>query len=153
MINFTEKARMTMAAVETLKDILSKNYDSFDQYREVSKITELEVAKMIINLLLDKMDKSNHTVKAVQQKEEPDWFNDITDRLKNRSADAFWCDENGQILVPTENAADAIADMLELLYLSQGKEISVNTKYYDPEEDKRDECEDYYTGWWCVTIE
>lgn len=153
MIDFAEKARITKAAEDTLKDILSKNYDNFDQYQEVSKITELEVAKMIIKRLLDKMDESNRSVKIVQQKEELDWFNKITDRLKNQSADAFWCDENGQILVPTESAADAIADMLELLYLSQGKEISVNTEYYDPEEDKWDECEDYYTGWWCVTIE
>ena len=153
MIDFAEKARITKAAEDTLKDILSKNYDNFDQYQEVSKITELEVAKMIIKRLLDKMDESNRSVKIVQQKEELDWFNKITDRLKNQSAGAFWCDENGQILVPTESAADAIADMLELLYRSQGKEISVNTEYYDPKEDKRDECEDYYTGWWCVTIE
>ena len=153
MIDFAEKARITKAAEDTLKDILSKNYDNFDQYQEVSKITELEVTKMIIKRLLDKMDESNRSVKIVQQKEELDWFNKITDRLKNQSADAFWGDENGQILVPTESAADAIADMLELLYRSQGKEISVNTEYYDPKEDKRDECEDCYTGWWCVTIE
>lgn len=153
MIDFAEKARITQLADDTLEKILSKSYDNFEQYEEVSKITELEVAKIIIKRLLDKVDESNRTVKEVQQKEEPGWFHKITDRLKNRSADSFWCDENGQILVPTESAADAIADMLELLYRSQGKEISVNTEYYDPKEDKRDECEDYYTGWWCVTIE
>lgn len=72
MIDFAEKARITKAAEDTLKDILSKNYDNFDQYQEVSKITELEVAKMIIKRLLDKMDESNRSVKIVQQKEELD---------------------------------------------------------------------------------
>lgn len=41
MIDFAEKARITKAAEDTLKDILSKNYDNFDQYQEVSLIKSL----------------------------------------------------------------------------------------------------------------
>ena len=56
-------------------------------------------------------------------------------------------------MVPTESAANSIADMLELLYLSEGEEKSVSSKYYEPEEDARDVVLDEYTGLWCVTIE
>lgn len=65
MIYFAEKARITQLADDTLEKILSKSYDNFEQYEEVSKITELEVAKIIIKRLLDKVDESNRTVKEV----------------------------------------------------------------------------------------
>lgn len=55
MIDFTEKVRINEEADKTLKTILSKRYDTFDQYCEVSKITDLEVAKMVIKRLLDKL--------------------------------------------------------------------------------------------------
>ena len=54
MIDFTEKARISKEATETLNTILSKKYDTFEQYEEVSKITDIEVAKVIIKRLLDK---------------------------------------------------------------------------------------------------
>lgn len=56
MIDFVEKARITKQADDTLETILSKKYDNFDQYQEVSKITDLEVAKVIIKRLLDKVN-------------------------------------------------------------------------------------------------
>lgn len=65
MIDFVERARITQLADDTLDKILSKSYPNFEQYEEVSKITELEVAKIIIKRLLDKVDESNRTVKEV----------------------------------------------------------------------------------------
>lgn len=56
MIDFAKKAEQTKKADETLKEILAKQYDTFDQYQEVSKITDLEVAKLIIKRLLDKLN-------------------------------------------------------------------------------------------------
>lgn len=56
MIDFKEKARITKKADETLDHILSKRYDTFEQYEEVSKITDIEVAKVIIKRLLDKVN-------------------------------------------------------------------------------------------------
>ena len=56
MIDFKEKARITKEADSTLDTILSKKYDTFEQYEEVSKITDLEVAKIIIKRLLDKLN-------------------------------------------------------------------------------------------------
>lgn len=56
MIDFAEKARISKEADETLSNILSKSYDNFDQYEEVSKITDIEVAKVVIKRLLDKID-------------------------------------------------------------------------------------------------
>lgn len=56
MIDFTEKARISKEADATLQTILSKEHDNFDQYEEVSKITDLEVAKVVIKWLLDKLN-------------------------------------------------------------------------------------------------
>ena len=56
MIDFAKKAEQTKKADDTLKEILSKRYDTFDQYEEVSKITDLEVAKLIIKRLLNKLN-------------------------------------------------------------------------------------------------
>lgn len=105
---------------------------------------------MLIN---GNLGKYCHRVLGSAEAKRTNWLNLITERLKNQAKDSFWCDDSGQIMVPTESAANAIADMLELLYLSEGDEKSVNVKYYEPEEDFRDGVTDEYTGWWCVTIE
>lgn len=56
MVDFKEKARISKEADATLDNILSKRYDTFEQYEEVSKITDIEVAKIIIKRLLDKVN-------------------------------------------------------------------------------------------------
>lgn len=56
MIDFAEKARISKEADETLEEILSKRHDNFDQYEQVSKINDLEVAKVVIKRLLDKIN-------------------------------------------------------------------------------------------------
>ena len=56
MIDFAEKARISIEADETLRRILNKSYDNFDQYEEISKITDIEIAKIIIKRLLDKLN-------------------------------------------------------------------------------------------------
>lgn len=80
------------------------------------------------------------------------WMEMIVCALPNYSDGIIWSDEDAEILVKTESAADAIADLITLLYRSQGEEVLVNTGYYDPEEDKRNNEEDRYTGWWYVNI-
>ena len=56
MIDFKEKARISKEANTTLNNILSKKYNTFEQYEEVSKITDIEVTKIIIKRLLDKLN-------------------------------------------------------------------------------------------------
>lgn len=56
MINFKQKAKIITEADKRLDNILSKSYDTFDQYSEISKIKDLEVAKIIIKRLLDKIN-------------------------------------------------------------------------------------------------
>lgn len=51
-----EQAKATREAEKTLERILSKTYENFDQYAEVSKIEDLEVAKMVIKRLLDRIN-------------------------------------------------------------------------------------------------
>lgn len=84
--------------------------------------------------------------------EKINWFEEIAGRLRDYSEGDIWVAEGCEILCRTESAADAIADMLEQLYRSQDEEILINTGYYDPEEDKRSNEEDRYTGWWYVNI-
>lgn len=57
-IDFLKAAIVNQKATETLQNILSKKYDNFDQYEEVNKIEDLDVAKMIIKRLLDKVNES-----------------------------------------------------------------------------------------------
>lgn len=57
MIDFKEKVRINKEADNILNNILSKQHDNFDQYCEVSKITDLAVAKVIIKRLLDKVNE------------------------------------------------------------------------------------------------
>lgn len=80
------------------------------------------------------------------------WFEEIAIRLRDYPDGNIWSSGN-EILCKTARAADAIADMLECLYIAQGEEILVNTGYYDPEEDKRNNEEDRYTGWWYVNVD
>ena len=82
-----------------------------------------------------------------------DWMEMIVDALPDYSDGIIWSDEDAEILVKTESAANTIADLIELLYKMQGEEVLINTGYYDPEEDKRNNEEDRYTGWWYVKID
>lgn len=84
--------------------------------------------------------------------ERHEWFSLFTDRLRDYSEGGVWSDGT-EILCRTESAADAIADLLWQLYSVQGEDVTVVTGYYDPEEDKCNDEEDRYTGWWYVTIE
>lgn len=79
------------------------------------------------------------------------WFDRIAKCLKHFIVANVWSDGD-EILCKTESAADAIADIIEALYLDQGDDILINTGYYDPAEDKKYGEEDDYTGWWYVNI-
>lgn len=80
-----------------------------------------------------------------------DWFQEIAERLRNYSDGDIWS-LGDELLCKTESSANALADLLEQLYNSQGEEIIINTGFYDPEEDKRNGEEDRCTGWWYVDI-
>lgn len=82
-----------------------------------------------------------------------DWMEMIINALPDYSDGIIWSDGGTEILVKTESAANTIADLIELLYKMQGEEILINTGYYNPEEDKQNNEEDRYTGWWYVNID
>lgn len=82
-----------------------------------------------------------------------DWMEMIVSALPDYSDGIIWSDGGTEILVKTESAANTIADLIEALYRAQGEEVLINTGYYDPEEDKRNNEEDRYTGWWYVNID
>lgn len=81
-----------------------------------------------------------------------DFFQTICDSLPDYSEGNVW--SNGsEILVHTESAAEALADIIEYVSKANGIEVLCHTGYYDPEEDKRNNEEDRYTGWWYVNVE
>jgi hypothetical protein len=84
--------------------------------------------------------------------ERVNWFQEITDRLRDYSDGDIW-GAGDEIFCKTESAANAIADMLECLYRAQGEDVLINTGYYDPDEDERNNEVDRYTGWWYVNID
>lgn len=79
------------------------------------------------------------------------WFYEIADRLRDYSDGDIWS-AGDELLCRTESAANTLADLLEQLYSAQGEEIIVNTGFYNPKEDKRNNEEDRFTGWWYVNI-
>lgn len=81
-----------------------------------------------------------------------DWMEMIVNALPDYSDVIIWSDGGTEILVKTESAANTIADLIEALYRAQGEEVLVNTGFYDPEEDKRNNEEDRCSGWWYVNI-
>lgn len=82
-----------------------------------------------------------------------DYMELFCEALPDYSEGNIWCDGGIEILCKTESAAQAVADLLELLYRKDGEEILINTGYYDPEEDKRNGEEDRYTGWYYVNVD
>lgn len=77
-------------------------------------------------------------------------FNEICKQLPNEPHDfngrlTIWAVED-EILCDDENVAEIIGDFLECLGFEE-----VNTGYYDPEEDKRNNEVDKFTGWYYVT--
>ena len=81
-----------------------------------------------------------------------DWMEMIVNALPDYPDGIIWSDGE-EILVKTESAANTIADLIEALYRAQGEEILVNNGFYDHEDDKRNNEEDRYTGWWYVNID
>lgn len=80
------------------------------------------------------------------------WFELVANRLRDYSEGEIWS-TGDEILCKTESAANAIADMFETLYRSQGQTVVVNTGYYDPKEDMMNGEIDRFTGWWYVNID
>lgn len=79
-----------------------------------------------------------------------DWMEMIVNFLPGYS-DMIWSDGE-EVLVNSERMANNIAEAIKLLYLSQGEDVVINTGYYNPKEDKRNNEEDKYTGWYYVSI-
>lgn len=80
-----------------------------------------------------------------------DWMEMIVNFLPGY-AGMIWSDGE-EILVKSEYMANNIAEAIKLLYLSQREDVVINTGHYNPEEDKRNNEEDRYTGWWYIHID
>ena len=82
-----------------------------------------------------------------------DYMELFCEALPDYSEGNIWCDGGTEILCKTESAAEAVADLLELLYRKDGEDVLINIGYYDPEEDIRNGEEDRYTGWYYVNVD
>lgn len=78
------------------------------------------------------------------------WEN-VLDALPESPSGEIWT--NGDdILVNSENLAERVANMLEVVYKACDESVQLVTGYFDPEEDKQNEEEDKCTGWWYINI-
>ena len=97
-----------------------------------------KVDKLVNATMEDDMDRIEKVNKIVDA---------IMEILPREPGHRFWC--NGEeILVYTEDGAEDLADFFDQLY----GERTVNTGYYDPEEDKRNNEVDKYTGYYYVNF-
>ena len=80
------------------------------------------------------------------------WIDCFVNVLHERPYGNIWTDRE-EILVKTESAANAIADLIEMLYKADEKEIQVTTGYYEPRYDRERKQTDKYSGWWYVRID
>lgn len=71
---------------------------------------------------------------------------DEIDMFLNPFGVMVWTD-GSEILVNTEDRADAIAGFLDALGFDS------HTGYYDPEQDERDHATDDHTGWWYIDLD
>ena len=55
MIDINEIVKTTQKAEQLLSEIRSLQFDNFDQWTAVSKIDDLEIAKVIIKILLNEL--------------------------------------------------------------------------------------------------
>ena len=60
----------------------------------------------------------------------------------------IWSKDGDEILCENEQIAEHLADLFDAMY----GEPTVNTGYYDPEEDERSGETDDRTGYWYVTV-
>lgn len=60
----------------------------------------------------------------------------------------IWSKDGDEILCENEQIAENLADLFDAMY----GESTVNTGYYDPEEDERNGETDERTGYWYVSV-
>ena len=103
-----------------------------------------EEIEFLLNLGISSAKKGEESPKP--------WFDEIStalEKYKGAEDKKIWSDGN-EILCPTQDYANAIADLIEALYKSAGKEVDAITGHYDPAEEEES---DDHTGWWYVTLE
>ena len=71
-------------------------------------------------------------------------------RYSDNGKPGFWTDGT-DILCPTENACEAVADFLQDML--KDSNLDIHTGYYDPEEDVRNNEQDDRTGFFYISYD
>lgn len=128
---------------------VDNSYPVLEIWEHGEKIEEVE-GKEVLKRVAEEINRisgaNEDTFECESVNEKIDWMKVIMNSLPKKPND-IWTD-GSEILVKSEDAADNIADTIELLYLAQGEDICVCTGYFDPDEDKRNdevnECTEFY---------
>ena len=141
--NMGNSLELTRQIIDCMMNGFGDDEDKYPEenelYAEISQLPGKSAIRSVLQKLCDHINK------------ETNWFEEINTRLRDYSEGEIWS-LGDELLCKTEDAANTLADLLEQLYRSQGEEIIVNTGFYDPDEDKRNNEEDRCTGWWYVNI-
>lgn len=81
------------------------------------------------------------------------WFSEICSILPcdpKKDPETFMWTDGEEILCISEKVANELIETIRNLYSIQGERYVLITGYYDPEEDRKDGCENERTGWWYV---
>lgn len=76
----------------------------------------------------------------------------ICESLPDYSEGNIWS-SGDEILCKTESAAETVAELIESMSKANGEEALLRIGYYNPEEDKQNNEEDRYTGWYYINAE
>lgn len=143
----------TVCVSEDPKKIRTSICEDFDPEEDYPKLEIWEHGENIFEVSGSEVLKAvAKEIYRAPEESTPDWITRLLESLPNCQEKTIWSDGE-EILVRTESAANAVADLIEQLYKSEGKDVLVNTGYYDPEEDQRNNEKDEYTGWWYIRME
>lgn len=141
----------TPAEIDYLKQCVDDDISSrMDELKDLARTGAL--AEM--NDMLDSMKTCGSVLeKLAGYKQFNISFAQIAASLPSKAQEGYhlWSDGTA-ILCKTEDAANAIADLLEALLYACGQEVNATTGYYDPEVDGLNGDTDEYTGWHYVDI-
>jgi hypothetical protein len=85
--------------------------------------------------------------------EKRDWFQDFVSSLPNQAGEYRVWTDGDEILCARKDGANHLADLLEVLYSSQGDAPTILTGCYDPVEDLLNASITDHTGWWYIRME
>ncbi len=124
--------------IDQFKDIAEKiSFESF-----ISKEDSKDIKEVFYDCIINYIRKEHGT----------NYFLAFCKSLPSNAEEEIWSD-GSMILCKDGKTAKTIATILKLMYKKENIDVVIVTGYYDPNDDKRNDEVDMYTGWHYVSME